>query len=114
MLKPAMQSGAEATKALFAELKIRPAVIDLPVEFRKDEVTFRDGLAKLGEQAQFAAAIGCLRMVTYIMSSSDTPKAELRSLYKQRFTECAKAGGIERPAWAGVSGAAAHAQTIQV
>ncbi len=90
MLKPAMQAGAEATRALFAELKIRPAVIDFPVEFRKDDATFRDGLAKLGEQAQFAASIRCPRMVTYIMSSSDTPKAELRSLYKQRFTECAK------------------------
>ncbi|MDQ2713130.1 MAG: sugar phosphate isomerase/epimerase, partial [Acidobacteriota bacterium] len=90
MLKPAMQAGAGATNAMFAELKIKPAVIDFPVEFRKDEATFREGLGKLGEQAQFAAAIGCPRMVTYIIPSSDTPKDELRSLYKQRFTEAAK------------------------
>ncbi len=90
MLKPAMQAGAAATNAMFAQLKIKPAAIDFPVEFRKDEPTFREGLGKLGEQAQFAAAIHCPRMVTYIMPSSDTPKDELRALYKQRFTDAAK------------------------
>jgi sugar phosphate isomerase/epimerase len=29
-------------------------------------------------------------MFTYILSSSETPKVELRSLYKRRFTECAR------------------------
>jgi sugar phosphate isomerase/epimerase len=90
MLKPAMQSGASATNELLSGLKLRPAAIDFPVEFRKDDATFRAGLADLSAQSKFAAAIGCPRMVTYIMSSSDTPKAELRSLYKQRFTECAR------------------------
>jgi len=40
--------------------------------------------------ARFAAAIHCPRMMTYIMPSSDTPKDELRQLYKQRFTESAR------------------------
>ncbi len=79
MLKPAMQAGAEATKSLLAQLKVRPAVFDFPVEFRKDDATFREGLAHLSEAARFAAAIHCPRMVTYIMSSSDTPKDELRA-----------------------------------
>lgn len=90
MLKAAMQAGAQATNELLAELKIRPAVFDFPVEFRKDDATFRQGLAQLGEQAQFAAAIHCPRMVTYIMPSSDTPKDELRRTYKQRFTEAGR------------------------
>lgn len=90
MLKPAMQAGAAATKELLQGLKVRPAVFDFPVEFRKDDATFKEGLAKLGEQAQFAAAIDCPRMVTYIMPSSDTPKAELRATYKERFSACAK------------------------
>jgi sugar phosphate isomerase/epimerase len=90
MLKPAMQAGAQATNELLASLKIKPAAIDFPVEFRKDDATFRAGMAELPAQAKFAAAIGCPRMVTYIMSSSDTPKAELRALYKQRFTQAAK------------------------
>lgn len=89
MLKPAMQAGAEATHALLSELKIKPAAIEFPVEFRKDDATFRAGLAQLPEQARFAAAIHCPRMVTYIFSSSDTPKAELRATYKQRFSEAA-------------------------
>ncbi|HLH03297.1 MAG TPA: sugar phosphate isomerase/epimerase family protein [Bryobacteraceae bacterium] len=90
MLKPAMQAGMQATNDLLASLKLKPAAIDFPVEFRKDEATFRSGMAELPRQAKFAAAIGCPRMVTYILSSSDTPKAELRALYKQRFTEVAK------------------------
>ena len=36
----------------------------------------------LEESAPFAAAIGCPRMMTYIIPSSDTPKDELRRTYK--------------------------------
>lgn len=90
MLKPAMAAGVSATEDLFAELKIKPAVIDFPVEFRKDDDTFKASLAQLDEAAQFAAAIACPRMITYIMPSSDTPKDELRRTYKQRFTESAR------------------------
>lgn len=89
MLKPAMQAGAPATNQLLSELKLRPAVLDFPVEFRKDDATFRESLAKLPAAAEFAAAIHCPRMITWIMSSSDTPKEELRRTYKQRFTESA-------------------------
>src|SRR5579871_4590400 len=74
MLGPAMQAGASATNDLLAGLKIRPAVIDFPVEFRKDDETFKASLGKLEAAAKFAAAIHCPRMITYIMPSSDTPK----------------------------------------
>jgi sugar phosphate isomerase/epimerase len=90
MLHPAMQAGAGATSALLAGLKIRPAVIDFPVEFRKDDATFKASLAQLDAAARFAAAIHCPRMITYIMPSSDTPKDELRQIYKQRFRESAR------------------------
>ena len=63
--------------------------MNLPVEFRKDDDTFRHGLERLADQSSFSAAIGCPRMVTYIMSSSKTPKAELRALYLKRFRACA-------------------------
>ena len=89
MLDPAMQAGVSATRDLLAQLKIKPAVFDFPVEFRKDDATFSAGLAKLKQSAAFAAAIGCPRMMTYIMSSSPTPKEELRAIYKKRFTEAA-------------------------
>jgi sugar phosphate isomerase/epimerase len=90
MLDAAMQAGADATNDLLAQLHIRPAVINFPVEFRKDDATFKAGLAKLEPAARFAKAIGCPRMVTYIMSSSETPKEELRRMYKERFSESAR------------------------
>jgi sugar phosphate isomerase/epimerase len=90
MLRPAMEAGATATNDLLAGLKVRPAVIEFPVEFRKDDATFQASLAQLEPAAQFAAAIHCPRMMTYLLSSSDTPKEELRQTYKQRFTESAK------------------------
>jgi sugar phosphate isomerase/epimerase len=90
MLRPAMEAGVSATNDLLAGLKIRPAVIEFPVEFRKDDATFKASLAQLDAVAQFAAAIHCPRMMTYIMPSSDTPKDELRQTYKQRFTESAR------------------------
>ena len=89
MLKPAMQAGVKATRELLSELHLKPAAIDLPVEFRKDDAAFKQTLAGLEDSAPFAAAIDCPRMVTYIMPSSDKPKDELRRLYKQRFTEIA-------------------------
>ncbi len=88
-LEDAMKAGVDATRQMLADLKLRPAFVNLPVEFRKDDAAFRTGLAKLEDAAPFAAAIGCPRMMTYIMPSSDTPKDELRRIYKQRFTECA-------------------------
>lgn len=90
MLKPAMQAGPGGTNNLLEKLKLRPAVLDFPVEFRKDDATFQAGLKQLPPAAEFAAAIRCPRMITWIMSSSNTPKEELRRLYLQRFTESAR------------------------
>ncbi|MGC2660494.1 MAG: sugar phosphate isomerase/epimerase family protein [Bryobacteraceae bacterium] len=90
MLKPAMKAGTSATNQLLANLNLRPAVIDFPVEFRKDDATFRAGLEQLEPSSAFAAAINCPKMMTWIMPSSDTPADELRRLYKERFTACAK------------------------
>jgi len=85
----AMKEGMEATRSLVAQLKLTPAVAGFPVEFRKDDVTFRRGLAQLEPAAQFVAAVGCPRMSTYVMSSSERPKAEMRRIYKERFRAAA-------------------------
>jgi sugar phosphate isomerase/epimerase len=90
MLDAAMRAGAAATNDLLAQLKLLPAAINFPVEFRKDQATFEADLAKLPDQARFAADIRCPRMVTYIMPSSNTPKEELRQIYKQRFSASAR------------------------
>jgi len=89
MLGPAMAAGVEPTRSLLAELRLRPSFASLPVEYRKDDATFRAGLQKLEEAAPYCAAIGCPRLMTYLMSSSETPKDELRRLYKARLSECA-------------------------
>jgi sugar phosphate isomerase/epimerase len=88
-LDAAMKEGAAATRSLLDGLKIRPAVLGFPVEFRKDDLTFEKDLEKLDAAGQFAKAIRCPRMVTYIGSSSDTPKRELRAIYKKRFSAAA-------------------------
>jgi sugar phosphate isomerase/epimerase len=88
-LDSARKQGAAATRALLETLHIRPAVLGFPVEFRKDDATFERDLEKLDDAGQFAKAIGCPRMVTYIPASSETPKRELRALYKKRFSASA-------------------------
>lgn len=89
-LGAAMREGLAETRALLDHLRLKPSNCGFPVEFRKDDATFEDGLKKLGEQARFAAAVGCPRMVTWIMASSQTPKNELRALYKKRFSAAAR------------------------
>jgi sugar phosphate isomerase/epimerase len=85
----AMNEGLTATRSLLEELKLTPAVAGFPVEFRKDDATFRRDLSKLEEAAQFMAAIGCPRMSTYIMPSSERPKSEQRKIYLDRFRAAA-------------------------
>jgi sugar phosphate isomerase/epimerase len=62
-LNGAMKEGLDATKALLAELKLRPAYSGFPVNPTRDEETFKKGMEGLEEQVKFAAAMGCPRMV---------------------------------------------------
>ena len=80
-----MKEGLQATREVLEQLKLTPAVAGFPVEFRKDDATFRRDLSQLEEATQFVAAMGCPRMNTYILSSSDRPKPEQRKIYKERF-----------------------------
>jgi sugar phosphate isomerase/epimerase len=89
MLEDAIKLGLDGSRRLLSDQHVRPAFASLPVEFRKDDAAFRATLPKLEEAAPFCAALGCPRMMTWLMSSSDVPKDELRRVYKQRFTECA-------------------------
>ncbi len=58
---PARQAGLEATRALLAELKIRPTIVNLPMTnpLAPDEAAFTAQLPKLAEDAAFCQAIGC-------------------------------------------------------
>jgi len=88
-LRQAIPFGISETQALLEKLHLKPAVVEFPVEFRKDDETFRADFAKLNNAVQFAVGIGCPRMTTYIPASSDIPKPELWRIYRERFTACA-------------------------
>lgn len=90
MFEAAIERGAAETNRFLHQLNVKPAVLDFPVEFRKDDAAFTASLAKLDPAAKFAADIHCPRMITYILPSSDTRKDELRRIYKQRFTTSAQ------------------------
>jgi sugar phosphate isomerase/epimerase len=85
-LGAAMKAGLDATRALFAEVKIRASNTSLPTPFGGDEPAFQTGLAHLDEAAKFCAAIQCPVMVCVLPPSSPTPKAEYRKVLKDRFT----------------------------
>ena len=51
--------------------RLEPASWGLPVEFRKDDATFQDGLKKLSAIAKAAKAIGATRCSTWILPFSD-------------------------------------------
>ncbi|MGA2150006.1 MAG: sugar phosphate isomerase/epimerase family protein [Bryobacteraceae bacterium] len=86
-LAAANREGLDRTKALLAELKLRPSFTSLPVNAtRGDDAAFRTGMEGLEEQVKFAAGIGCNRMMVTLPASSQTPKDELRKMLKDRFT----------------------------
>jgi alpha-L-fucosidase len=89
-LSAAQPQGADATRALLRELKLRPGAINLPVQFAGDAEVFRQGLARLRDAAAFAAAIDCPRMVTVLPPSSATPKEQLRPLLRDRVASMAE------------------------
>jgi sugar phosphate isomerase/epimerase len=88
-LTRAMELGLDATRTLLADLKLTPAIAGMPVDVRRDDGTYQQGLPRLEAAAQFAAAIGCPRLGTYLMPSTDTPKAEMRAILKTRLAACA-------------------------
>lgn len=86
-LAGAMKEGLDATKALLAELELRPAYCDLSVNATRDEDTFKKGMEGLEDQVKFAAAIGCPRMIyaSWGAVSSTTTKEDYRKMLVGRF-----------------------------
>ena len=90
-LGAARKDGVDATRALLAEAKVKPAIANLPVQFAAaDEAVFQEGLKGLDEQAKFAAAIGLERMMAVLSPGSPVPKAERHTFIKQRLTPVAE------------------------
>lgn len=82
----AMKEGLAASQALFAEIKIKASNANLPVNFAGTEEVFKTGMARLDDAARFSAGIGCPCLLGILPPSSETPKAELRPLLKDRLT----------------------------
>lgn len=71
--------------------KLAPAAWGLPVDFRKDDQSFQDGLAKLPETAKVARQIGADRCSTWILPFSDTLGfRDNFELHKTRLRACAE------------------------
>jgi len=87
-LAAAMKEGLEPTRALLAELKIKPAVCGLPVgPTRGDAAAFQESMKGLDEAAKFAAAVGCPRMTTVVSPGSQVPKEEQRKMLGDRLRQ---------------------------
>jgi len=78
------QGAADEVKAVFAEAGLQMGGWGLPVDFRKDEETFRQGLARLPRLAKAGQAVGAFRVPTWILPFSD----ELT--YEQNFKQHAR------------------------
>lgn len=87
-LGAAKTAGVDATKALFAELKIRPSITNLPMArplpFGGEPAAFDLALASLAEDAAFTAAIGCDRMMLVLSPTGPVPKEEHRKVVRDR------------------------------
>jgi sugar phosphate isomerase/epimerase len=86
-LGPAKTAGLDATRALFAELKIQPTIVGLPMNAQVafgDEAAFKQALPQLADDAAFVAGVGCRRMMLVLTPRSDQPKEERRKLVRDR------------------------------
>jgi sugar phosphate isomerase/epimerase len=83
---PVKAAGAAATNALFAELKIKPTIVNLPVQapFAGDDAAFTAKLGPLADDAALAAAIGCQRMMLVLSPTGPLPKDEYRAIVRDR------------------------------
>jgi sugar phosphate isomerase/epimerase len=67
----AHRQGAGYVRDLFAEQGVKPGSFGFPVEYRKDEALWREGLAALPAQARLAAELDCRRTATWLLPADD-------------------------------------------
>lgn len=64
--------GAGQVKDILAKHGLRAGTAGVPVNFRGDEATFKEGLADLPAAASLLAEVGCRRILTWIMPFHET------------------------------------------
>jgi sugar phosphate isomerase/epimerase len=77
--------GVDTLNAFFREKGVAPAVFGLDVEWRKDEETFRNGLANLPAKAAFAGQIGATRSTTWLLPATNDDPEEWLTRASARF-----------------------------
>ena len=82
-----IERGFHEVAEIFEAHKVLPAVFGLPVEWRKDEETFQNGLAQLPQLAKLAQDLDCSRCCTWVLPDSGEPVAEYATRSKRRFAE---------------------------
>ena len=92
-LGPAKTAGRDATRALFAELKIKPTIANLPMArpfpFAGEEAAFKEALTALADDAAFTAGIGCQKMMVVLPASTTLDRQEQRAIAKDRLAAVA-------------------------
>jgi len=84
-------SEPDAVRQVLAANKLEPAAWGLPVDFRKDDAAFQEGLAKLPAVAKAAKALGATRCSTWILPfSDDLPFERNFELHATRLRPCAE------------------------
>jgi sugar phosphate isomerase/epimerase len=92
-LGPAKTAGLDVTKALFADLKILPTIVNLPMArpfpFSGEDTPFKDALKPLADDAAFTAAVGCRKMMVVLPASTTIGKDAQRKLAVDRLSAIA-------------------------
>jgi sugar phosphate isomerase/epimerase len=87
----AEEKGAEHVRDLFAAAGLKPGGWGLPVNWRGSEEEFQAGLKDLPRLAAAGQAIGCPRVVMWILpSSNELPFEENFEFHVRRFRPCAE------------------------
>jgi sugar phosphate isomerase/epimerase len=67
----AEKDGVDAVKQMYAEAGLKMGGWGLPVNWRGSDKEFYESLARLPEQAQLAADLGCMRTMTWVLGWSN-------------------------------------------
>ena len=93
-LGAAKTAGLDATKALFAELKIKPTIINVPMArplpLGGEQPAFQEALKQLGDDAAFTAGLGCNKMMFVLPASTTEPRAEYLKVVRDRLAAVAE------------------------
>lgn len=84
------EKGLDGVRRFLAENDVRIGSIGLPVEWRKDEATFRNGLPRLAAHAHLAAELGVKACCTWMLPSIDEPVGPYTARAIRRFRACAQ------------------------